>query len=435
MKAYAQSWLAQEAKALLDRLDRIRPFVLHETMVLAAAPSLAAQTAIERFLVKSRQDLRGQINPFLQWLQSAEGKKADLAEAQRKFAVLKMHFNDILSQFDIFSDVITQRSERENGVWLAGLDAAAMDALTIPGDYFETPPVVCYLDRGHGAAIRRARTRLPGGGKNPVAVVRVPRERMIGSGIASSLVHEVGHQGAALLDLVHSMRGELNQQEQSSNGSGPLWALFTRWISEILADFWSVARVGVGSTMGLMGVVSLPRAFVFRIGLDDPHPIPWIRVKLSYAMGKALYPDPQWSRLAEMWEAYYPLKSLSPSKQRFFTTVEAHIPRFVSVLIDHRPPSLHGRSLGEVMSFADRKPDQLRQLHLTWRGQAERMNEAAPCLALAVISQARADGLMPPGQEGPLLSDLLTYWALRNTLNASAVCATQMQSQGVALVV
>jgi hypothetical protein len=435
MKTYAQSWLAEEAKALLARLDQIRPFVLHETMVLAAAPSLAAQTAIERFLVKSRQELRGQINPFLHWLQSAEGKKADLAEAQRNFALLKMYFNDILSQFDIFSDVITQRSERENGVWLAGLDVAAMNALTIPGDYFETPPVVCYLDRGHGAAIRRARTRLPGGGENPVAVVRVPRERMVGSGIASSLVHEVGHQGAALLDLVHSMREQLNQLEQRSNGSGPLWALFSRWISEILADFWSVAQIGVGSTMGLMGVVSLPRAFVFRIGLDDPHPIPWIRVKLSCAMGNVLYPDPQWDRLAAMWEAYYPLKSLSPSKQRFFTTVEAHIPGFVRVLINHRPPSLHGRSLGEVMSFADRKPDQLRQLHLIWRGQAERMNEAAPCLALAVISQARADGLLPPGQEGPLLSDLLTYWALRNTLNASAICATQMQSQGVALVV
>ena len=46
--------------------------------------------------------------------------------------------------------------------------------------------------------------------------------------------------------------------------------------------------------MGLMGVVSLPRAFVFRIDLADPHPTPWLRVKLSAAMGQALYPHPQW---------------------------------------------------------------------------------------------------------------------------------------------
>jgi hypothetical protein len=435
MKTDAQRWLAQEARALLIRLDRIRPFVLYETMVLAAAPSLAAQNAIERYLVNSRQELRTRIRAFLNWLQSSEGQTASLAEAQREFTLLKMYFNDILSEFDIFADVITQRSERENGVWLAGLDAVAADALRIPGNYFASPPVVCYLDRGHGAAIRRARTRLPGGGENPVAVVRVPRERMISSGIASSLVHEVGHQGAALLDLINSIRRQLYQIEQNSNGSGPMWTLFTRWISEILADFWSVSRIGVGSTLGLMGVVSLPRAFVFRIGLDDPHPIPWVRVKLSCAMGKALYPDPQWDRLAAMWEGYYPLKGLSSSRQQFFAAVEAHIPQFVSLLVNHRPTSLNGRSLGEVMSFTNRSPDHLRQLHQTWGGRPERMSHAAPSLTFAVIGQARADDRMTPEQEGRLLTDLLTYWALRNTLNASAIYAMQMQSQGKALVV
>ncbi|MBK8903637.1 MAG: hypothetical protein IPM53_20815 [Anaerolineaceae bacterium] len=435
MKANAKRWLSQEARALMTRLDRIRPFVLHETMVLAAAPSLAAQTAIEQYLVYGRQELRDRINHFLAWLQSAQGQTSSLSEAQQNFTVLKMQFNDILSQFDIFADVITQRSERENGVWLSGLDAVAADALSIPGNYFPPPPVVCYLDRGHGAAIRRARTRLPGGGENPVAVVRVPRERMVSSGIASSLVHEVGHQGAALLDLINSMRQQLYAVSQSSNGSGPLWSLFARWISEILADFWSVSRVGVGSTLGLMGVVSLPRAFVFRIGLDDPHPIPWIRVKISCAMGKALYPDSQWDRLASWWEGYYPLETLSPSRQRFFAAVEAHIPQFVRLLVEHRPPSLHGRSLGEVMTFTDRKPDQLRQLHQIWGGRPERMNQAAPSLVFAVIGQARADNRLTPEQEGPLLIDLLTYWALYNTLNASALCATQMQSPGIALTV
>ena len=38
---------------------------------------------------------------------------------------------------------------------------------------------------------------------------------------------------------------------------------------------------------GLMAVVSLPRPFVFRLDMEDPHPFPWIRVKLSIAMGHA----------------------------------------------------------------------------------------------------------------------------------------------------
>ena len=54
-----------------------------------------------------------------------------------------------------------------------------------------------------------------------------------------------------------------------------------------------MARVGITSTWDLIGVVSLPRVFVFRMGLDDPHPIPWIRVKISSAIGAALYPHQQ----------------------------------------------------------------------------------------------------------------------------------------------
>ena len=86
-----------------------------------------------------------------------------------------------------------------------------------------------------------------------------------------------------------------------------------------------MARVGVVSTMGLMGVVSLPRAFVFRLNPDDPHPAPWIRVKLSAAIGKALYPQPIWDRLSEFWESYYPLRSRPRTK----------LPRLLKLLRPH----------------------------------------------------------------------------------------------------
>ena len=45
-----------------------------------------------------------------------------------------------------------------------------------------------------------------------MAIVKVPRERMVGSGIASSLMHEVGHQAAALLGLVESLRPILRKK-------------------------------------------------------------------------------------------------------------------------------------------------------------------------------------------------------------------------------
>ncbi|MGB7949203.1 MAG: hypothetical protein WCH75_16065, partial [Candidatus Binatia bacterium] len=263
--------LENEARALLARLAMIKPFALQTPMV-AAANAPAALSAIEAYLLNGRRALRTAVRDYIRWLRANATNHFNPADAQRRFAFLRMKFNAGLTQFDIFADALVQRSEHENGVWLGGLDALAADALALSGRYYEAPPVLCYLDRGVGAAIRRSRTRLPGGGDNPVAVIRVPRERMVGSGIASSLVHEVGHQAAALLDLVASMQSGLRALQKGTGPDRLAWRLFERWISEIIADFWSVARIGIGSTLGLIGVVSLPRPFVFRLSLDDPHP-------------------------------------------------------------------------------------------------------------------------------------------------------------------
>jgi hypothetical protein len=336
--------------------------------------------------------------------------------------MLRLRFNVVLTQFDLFSDVITQRSENATGVWLGGLDVVSADALELPG-YYQAPPIICYLDRDIGAAIRRARTRLPGGGENPVAIVRVPRERMVGAGVASSLVHEVGHQAAALLDLVNSLRPVLKALQRGSAASRKPWELWERWISEVVADFWSVARVGIVSTIGLMGVVSLPKPFVFRLNVDDPHPMPWLRVKLSAAIGEALYPHPQWRRLSALWETYYPPVGLPARTQDVLVQLLESMPAFVALLVNHRPKALRGRSLMEVKDITPRQPARLAALYRQWGSNPSDMYRASPVLVFAVIGQARADGNISPEDESALLSKLLTYWALRATVNMSELCA------------
>jgi hypothetical protein len=404
-----------EARALLTRLARVKPIALLEPMLPAAQMSPAAQTAVERYLAGGRRELRGRVRQFLGWLRTPEGRATSPADAKRRFTLLRMRFNNVLSQFDLFADVLTQRSEHENGVWLAGLDVVAEDALALPG-YYDAPPLICYLDRGPGAAIRRARTRLPGNTENPVSVIRVPRERMIGSGIASSLVHEVGHQAAALLGLVESLRPVLRGMQQGARAHREAWGCWERWISEIVADFWSVARVGIGSTAGLMAVVSLPRAFVFRLNADDPHPIPWIRVKLSCAMGQALYPHRQWALAAKLWESFYPLDDLKPETRALLGSLAESIPSLVALIVNHRPKLLRGRSLAEVMPVAERQPARLAAYYRAWRHAPRRMREASPSLVFAVLGQARADGHLSPEAESRLLAYLLTYWALWKTL-------------------
>jgi hypothetical protein len=426
IQPFTAAWLlAQEARALLTRLARLRPYSLSMPMVPAAAIPPAAQSAIENHMIQVRRRLRTLVASFLRWLEAGPGQTASPASIQRRFTFLRMRFNSVISQFDIFADVLTQRSEHGVGVWVAGLDDVAADALRIPGSTLQAPPVICYVDRGHGAAIRRARTRLPGGEENPVAIIRVPRERMVGSGIASSLVHEVGHQAAAMLDLVNPLRPVLQRMadRQRDPVHASAWKCWERWISEIVADLWSVSRIGISSTLGLIGVVSLPRAFVFRLDLEDPHPAPWIRVKLSCAMGHGLYPHPQWARLADLWESFYPPNGLDPAQYRLLRQLEATFPEFVNLLLAHRPRALAGRNLGELLRCPERTPVRLAELYRTWGGAPARLAKAPPSLAFAVIGQARAEGQLEAETESQLLASLLTYWATQSALTSSAQCA------------
>jgi hypothetical protein len=414
---FAASTLALESRALLTRLRRLQPFSLVMPMVGAARVSEEAHLAVESYLMSGQRALRKRVRDFLRWLGTADGRGSSAADAQRRFAFLKLRFSAALTQFDIFADALSLRGEVGNGVWLGGLDAAAEDALKLETRFFEAPPVITYLDRGHGAAIRRARTRLPGGGDNPVALVRVPRERMIGSGIASSLVHEVGHQGAALLDLLPSLRAELHAHHRRAPATERVaWELWERWISEIAADFWSVAKVGIAATQGLMGVVSLPRAFVFRISGDDPHPFPWIRVKLSAAAGRVLFPDPQWQLLDDLWESFYPRIGLDPQQLRLIAALEETMPRFLRLLINHRAATLRGQPLIRAFDVAGRRPARLRRIYRDTRGKAIALASLAPTLAFAVLGQAKQDRLLSPERESRVVAELLTRWGLRRSL-------------------
>lgn len=420
----ARALLAQEARALLTRIEKLSPFALKMPMVTAASVSPDAQTGVETLLIRGRLDLRRLVHGYLRWLART---RPSAAWAQRKFNVLRLRFNVIIRHFDVFAAVLGQRSEHDTGVWVAGLDDVAADALAVPGDYFVPPPIICYLDRNHGAAIRRAYTRLPGGGANPVAVISIPRERMIGSGVASSLVHEVGHQGIALLKLLPSLRAELHARQHAEPSHAVAWRWFEKWISEITADFWSVSRLGIGATLGLMAVLSLPSPFVFRLTSDDPHPMPWLRVKLSCAFGAALYPHSQWSALAKIWDAMYPLAGVGSEAREVIARCEELLPALAALLLGHRPPSLRGKALGEVLASEHLHAECLREQFLRWRARPRLIERAAPCHVFAVLGQARADNRLTPEAEARALSRLLQYWALSSSLETSAHCPPRLR--------
>ena len=79
--------------------------------------------------------------------------------------------------------------------------------------------------------------------------------------------------------------------------------------------------------------------------------------------------------------------------------------------------------LMEALQTDERQPALLKELFRAWRAQPSLMYEAAPTMVFAVIGQARADGVLSPEAEGNTFSEMLKYWALRDTLDTAVYCA------------
>ena len=227
--------------------------------------------------------------------------------------------------------------------------------------------------------------------------------------------------------LILSVPCGMNCGQQSWRFNTDLWQFWNRWLSEILADFWAVGKIGIGATQGLMGVVSLPRPFVFRVSMDDPHPIPWLRVKISSAIGQALYPDLQWKRLSQLWEQLYPKDGMPFETRILLAKLEAVIPDFVQMLLGHRPKKLRGRSLLEVVHSEKRQPNRLRALYQFWQREPTEIYRMRPSLVFAVVGQAHFDRKIAPQRESTLLTNLLAHWALHSALNTSNACGKLQQ--------
>ena len=151
--------------------------------------------------------------------------------------------------------------------------------------------------------------------------------------------------------------------------------------------------------------------------------LPWIRVKLSCAIGDGLYPHPQWAKSGEaVGEPTTRLPVSMTSAGTCSPAWKKSLPEFVAVLINHRPKALRGRSLREAMNVEQRAPARLDGALRRVEQGAEADVRAPPSLVFAVLGQAKADGGLSPEDESDLLAKLLTFWAMRSTLDASAAC-------------
>src|SRR5262249_46338233 len=137
-------------------------------------------------------------------------------------------------------------------------------------------------------------------------------------------------------------------------------------------------------------------------------------------------------QLSDAWQTFYPPTGLAQETQALLEALQASMPAFVALLIHHRPKALRGRSLMEAMDTGARQPARLSALFQLWNSQPPEMYRVSPTMVFAVIGQARADGKISPEDESTLFCKLLTFWALRATVNMSEMCAAAPTARALA---
>lgn len=312
--------------------------------------SAQAWAALERYLgAEIRARLLGAIGQLegrgaaLRSTLDAARTGAELDRARRQLVAFRAHYLRTETTLDFFGDAINTRTNARLGALLRACDVLAgrsifgvLDPCGRP-----TPLVLSYLDRGLGASILKAGSRLwDENATSPAAAIKVVPHNLYRP---TAVVHEGGHQAAAILgwneELADALYRLLTGEEA---GLARIWA---SWASEIAADAVAFVHTGYAAVASLHDVLASDDAALFRYLPGDPHPIAYIRVLLGVATCRRFYGPGPWDDLAATWRRAYPLDGAGPAVRAFLERSEPLLPRIVEACFCAPMGAFGGRAL------------------------------------------------------------------------------------------
>ena len=270
---------------------------------------------------------------------------------------------------------------------------------------------------GPGAAIRRARTRLPGGDLSPAGdhpgppgADGRPRHRLLpgprgrAPGRCPPRSRRVPAQGPA--------------PQRDRPARERLWRSWERWISEIVADLWSVA-----TPRDLLDARAARRrqpAPVLRLPPLGRRPPPdSVRPRPAQLRhGRGALPPPAVGEPARHLEVPVPRRHPAAGTPAEFAALEAGIPAFVGALLTHRSPSLAAARSASVPRPASRAPP-VAAAAPSWRSDIGVMARQRPAWSSPSPVRPVPQAASRPETESPSSAPSSEAWALRSTLAAT----------------
>lgn len=260
---------------------------------------------------------------------------------------------------DYYVDAVRSRANPELGAQLHACDFMAELALAGPLERIgrKPPPVMTYFKPGIGAAILRIGTPLWDGSFSQVAAIKLTYHNRLRP---TALIHETGHQFAAISDWNEGLARTL--RAQLAPAGAEVAEQVAGWASEIAADMFAFAHTGFGSVAALTDVVSGRGGQVFRFLPGDPHPISFLRVLLGVEMCRRFYGMGPWDELDAAWRRLHPLSQASDAVNGLLAAALPLLPRIVDAGLLTPMSGFAGRRLADLVDPQRVSPAALRQM-------------------------------------------------------------------------
>jgi hypothetical protein len=287
---------------------------------------------------------------------------ADELELVRRHVVrFRRRFLRVETGLEFYGGAVNDRSSSKLGTLLAACDILASRALepvlTPLGK--PIPPVLTYVDKGLGASILRAGLRLWDGRTMSVAAaIKLTRHNLNG-GSPSSLLHEVGHQMAFMLDWNDELADALRRALRDDPELAEAWS---GWSSEIAGDCLAFAHAGYAAVAALHDVIAGEAVSVYARRPFDPHPIALLRVLLGTSMATRFMGEGPWTGLARAWLVAHPVTRAPGDVRPLIERSIPRLPQIVEVCLIEPMKAFGGKPLTAFVDPTRVRPDALTAL-------------------------------------------------------------------------
>ncbi|MCB1929452.1 MAG: hypothetical protein KDH17_15655 [Rhodocyclaceae bacterium] len=342
----------------------------------------------------------------------------DDAAIEARLVALRQRYSLLETTVDFYGDAINSRSNPVMQRTLAGLDRLAglsMQRLLAPLGH-PVPPVLCYVDRGLGAAILKAGLRLwDPTVLSPAATIKIARHNLMRP---TALIHETGHQVAHILGWNEALADAL--EDALSGESSELARVWAGWSSEIAADSYAFVQTGYAAVANLHDVLAGGADYVLRYVAGDPHPVSYVRVLLGVEMCNAVFGDGPWQGLARALIMRYPLVGADPEVAALARASLPMLPRLARLCLDVPLPALGARGLSHWIDPGEVAPPVLQRLALAGGGALSRSPYWSAAEPLRILALSGLQMVTQPAR-ATAIAETQQQWLQRlETLPAAA---------------